>query len=164
MVPLCFGLPLSFKIPCCSWIIVLYAVRFFYVFEQQLSKFYACSPKSLSQVLSFCNSRCNGPTPFFIWRSHCCHWRNSAASFLLFSLIIQLYDRYIHTHSPAYRPTYSHTFTYRHTQTEACTKRGEDLGCSLPTDVQYTESIPTTITNVLRYLPFSRNRLMTIAP
>jgi len=56
MVPVCFGLPLSFKIPCCSWIIVLCAVRFFYVFEQQLSQFYACSPILPSQLLLICNS------------------------------------------------------------------------------------------------------------
>lgn len=130
--PSLFRVPLSFKIPCCSWIIVLYAVRCFYVFEQQLSQFCACSPKLLFQILLFCNFRCNGTTPFFIWRSHGCHWRNSAASVLLFSLIIQISDRYIHTHTPAYRPTYSHTFTHRHTQTQARTKRGRIWAAAAP--------------------------------
>jgi hypothetical protein len=63
------------------------------------------------------------------------------------------------TYAPTRLPTDPPTHILSHTNTSAHQKGGGS-GLQPPADVQNTESIRTTVTKVLPYLPFSRNQLL----
>jgi hypothetical protein len=80
---------------------------------RSLHTFCACSSKLLSEVLLICNS---SVVTWLVFSSYdlTAATDDAVASFLLSSLIIQISDRYIYTHSPVYGPTYRPSLSLIH--------------------------------------------------